>query len=607
MAEIDRSPQDLRTNAILEVTAFIAGEIGGRSLPLSALPKGLAGRFDHAWSVPISTSDGRERMLLLLADETFPYEPPRLALAAPPPSLTWPHVETDGLLCLHESDVTVSAEDPVAVVEGLLRRVRGLLDANGQAVGVQAFREEFLSYWDIAAADDGTFNRFVSLVEPCGPSRFVAVWRHGGQGVVAESDGALNAWLRRMNWIDSGANAQARRGLLVWLPRAIIPVEYPATAIDVRQLVARLQSDETSRLVDLVTAKPDSIDVLLGMGTPNGACFAMVSVARPKPTRGRRKSADPLTRGFRPDRVPRRVLLDRYFTAATRIKKTAVRRADHAWVHGRDHDPQQAQLRQKRVAVVGCGSLGGPVALLLAQAGVGNLLLIDPDSMKWENLSRHTLGAESVGQNKAEALAKRIRSAHPHLGDVTGCPHKLTGAAHDVIAQIRNADLILEATGVWSASNLLNDLQNGGGAFPPVIYAWLEAAASAAHVVVPQPSSGCLRCGFESDGYPRLTVTRWHGDHRAIGVPECGGVFTPYGAVELTAAHALVLDAVMAVLLGEVGSKNHRIWIGARDRIASFDGDWSDEWVAAQGDPGDGCLRVYREWSRLEDCAVCGN
>lgn len=607
MAEPDpRNPRLLRVEAIRSTTAFVAGVLNGRSTPCSALPHGLAGRFDHAWTVPIGTSDGREHHLLLLADRAFPYRPPRLALSTPPPLLTWPHVEANGLLCLHGEEFPVPADDPVAVVRELLSRARGLLETDGPSSDVRAFREEFLSYWNIAAADDGQFSPFISLVEPRGPVRFVATWRHGSRRAVAESDADLNTWLRRMRWIAEDTNPAIRRGLLLWLPRAIIPSEYPATALDVRQMASRVESDETGRLVDLVASKPAFVDLVFGMGTPSAICFAMVSVDRPKPVGGRRKSANPLTRGFRSDRVPKHILFERYFTRATRATKTPVERADHAWVHGRDHDPQQMLLRRRRVGVIGCGSLGGPVARLLAQTGVGNLLLIDPDTMKWENLSRHVLGAESVGQNKAEALAESIRSAYPHLGDVTGCPHELVGGAAELIAQIEECDLVLEATGAWSASNLLNDIRSSSGQFPTVVYAWLERAASAAHALVSAEDGGCLRCGVEADGNPLLAVTQWDGGAGANRLPECGGAFTPYGAVELSSTHALVLEVAVRVLLGDLGSDNHWVWIGSRDRIAELGGRWSDEWLATQDDPGTGYRRVRRKWRRMPGCPVCG-
>src|SRR5262245_47672225 len=53
----------------------------------------------YGWQIPVQFSDVfRPLNILLTADS--PFRPPLVALADPPPKLTWPHVEDDGVLCL---------------------------------------------------------------------------------------------------------------------------------------------------------------------------------------------------------------------------------------------------------------------------------------------------------------------------------------------------------------------------------------------------------------------------------------------------------------------------------------------------------------------------
>ena len=77
-------------------------------------------------------------------------------------------------------------------------------------------------------------------------------------------------------------------------------------------------------------------------------------------------------------------------------------------------DPaEQGILSRARVSVCGCGGLGGQVVENLARAGIGRLILYDPDRFETGNLNRQ-LGAlrTTLGRNKARVLAERAGLIH---------------------------------------------------------------------------------------------------------------------------------------------------------------------------------------------------
>lgn len=77
-------------------------------------------------------------------------------------------------------------------------------------------------------------------------------------------------------------------------------------------------------------------------------------------------------------------------------------------------DEQQILLHQKRVAVIGCGGLGGYVIEELVRIGVGQLHLFDPDDFAPSNCNRQLNALlTTLGQNKAEVAAVRAASIHP--------------------------------------------------------------------------------------------------------------------------------------------------------------------------------------------------
>jgi hypothetical protein len=68
-----------------------------------------------------------------------------------------------------------------------------------------------------------------------------------------------------------------------------------------------------------------------------------------------------------------------------------------------------AALHKKRVTIVGLGSGGGEIALNLACAGVGNLVLFDGDRLRPENYVRHTLTKRDLGRTKVAGIADALR------------------------------------------------------------------------------------------------------------------------------------------------------------------------------------------------------
>ena len=74
------------------------------------------------------------------------------------------------------------------------------------------------------------------------------------------------------------------------------------------------------------------------------------------------------------------------------------------------------KLRQAHVALFGVGGVGGYVAEALARSGVGAIDLIDPDQVNLTNLNRQIVALHStLGQPKAEAMARRLRDINPEI------------------------------------------------------------------------------------------------------------------------------------------------------------------------------------------------
>jgi len=77
---------------------------------------------------------------------------------------------------------------------------------------------------------------------------------------------------------------------------------------------------------------------------------------------------------------------------------------------------ENLSLQEKKVAVVGCGGLGGFIIEELARLGIGHITAIDGDVFDESNLNRQLLSEpNNVGSSKALAAKERVEIINPDI------------------------------------------------------------------------------------------------------------------------------------------------------------------------------------------------
>ena len=94
------------------------------------------------------------------------------------------------------------------------------------------------------------------------------------------------------------------------------------------------------------------------------------------------------------------------------------------------------------VAICGLGGLGSNIAIALARAGVGKLLLIDFDRVDITNLHRQQYKANQIGCYKVDALAENLREIAPYT-EIQTVTTKIT--EENFAYLLKDADIVCEA------------------------------------------------------------------------------------------------------------------------------------------------------------------
>lgn len=189
----------------------------------------------------------------------------------------------------------------------------------------------------------------------------------------------------------------------------------------------------------------------------------------------------------------------------------------------------QEKLFNATVLVVGCGGLGTAALPYLAAAGVGHLILADPDLIDESNLQRQILFTEQdIGQNKAETTAKHLRQRN-HACRFTIETRRLTES--DLCQYLPECDVVLDCSDHFPTRQAIN-----AAAFAtktPLVSGAAVGFSGQLAVYHHSDEQPCYRCLFDDVGDVR------------DGACALFGVFSPLVGIIGTAQAAEVLKIIM--------------------------------------------------------------
>lgn len=237
--------------------------------------------------------------------------------------------------------------------------------------------------------------------------------------------------------------------------------------------------------------------------------------------------------------------------ANLKFKRLGVIKADRDTLLSRNlQRPGIGNLSEKRIALIGCGTIGGYLANLLVRSGAGwgakHFHMYDSDVFKPHNFGRHVLTAHDFGRFKATALADSLKSSiHTSLNikDITLqfpiCPTALA-----------NYDIVIDATGRPPVSKrLASIIRTMRNERPTLIHAFNDGNGRASKILVDNGSS-CYGCMVTNPATHRNSIDlRFEDiDQTSERHISCGGSYMPYDAAVSHITAALAQEAVLNTL-----------------------------------------------------------
>jgi len=229
------------------------------------------------------------------------------------------------------------------------------------------------------------------------------------------------------------------------------------------------------------------------------------------------------------------------------VKRYSGYHLDADYVYGRNMQGMK-NLTGKKVALIGCGTIGGFLAHALAESGAGvnsgQLHLFDRDILQTANLGRHLLGIPYLGKPKADGLRSFLMESLPHLS-MQAFPIDIT----DQMERLLRYDLVIDATGEEALSIALNDFfVHHRQDAPPILFVALHGNGAAAEaLMVCSAEHACFKClKPELAQQPRYRVLRDEQGTNVVRNMACGdAAYIPFPVSRSMQAAALALEMAL--------------------------------------------------------------
>ena len=158
------------------------------------------------------------------------------------------------------------------------------------------------------------------------------------------------------------------------------------------------------------------------------------------------------------------------------------------WVPGIGEEGQR-KLKGTSVLISRVGGLGGVVALELAAAGVGRLVLAHAGDLKPSDLNRQLLQTRNhIGQPRIESIVRRLKELNPGC-EVVGIPENISNENADQI--VAQADIVVDAAPLFEERLAMNAAAFRAG--KPMVECAMHTLTAQITTFIPG-RSGCLSC-----------------------------------------------------------------------------------------------------------------
>lgn len=434
-----------------------------------------------------------------------------------------PHMEKGGKMCLFDLEGVLIKHDFEALVnESISRLNRNIIDGIEERNKAD-FITEFDSYW-LLLPHIQLIESFVKLEEGVKKLKYLAKQKKFKKEVVlsiSDKEEILTVTGIK-GTIKNGVYVNINSNNYIYPPdwRKILDISYINKVLE----ISRFKYEKVKMLIEKHNRE---LLLFININQPNGVKTPIAVIIK--------AHYDYLIRD------------DEYlqFNTECRCSPLYINRNDSEYLISRIGTLNDIQ--NKKVLIIGCGSIGGYLTSELVKIGISNLTLVDKDRLTSGNIYRHLLGLEYVGQYKTEAVKKYIQKNIPFIR-VNTFESNIEELIEDYMLDFEEFDLIISATGNHNVNRWINKYAHNNDTTAPIIYLWNEVLGIGNHaLLIDNKNKGCFECLIEDNDnglYDRSSYCK-RGQVFTKKYKGCSSTFLPYGSIHSLKTVSLGVELVL--------------------------------------------------------------
>lgn len=551
----------------------------------NACPTDVAQRYAECWFVELEIDKGEEVVCLCITvglEQDFPLSLPHIYLTSKEDVARFgypPNVHTNGFICTFDANTNIpDPEAPHWLVEVCVRKAKKIIEDGLNRNNLDAYTKEFVAYWENSYQSEQLVDtQILSLIdeENLLPNHinYVSLKKQiGNFHALLYSTPQQFQIFRDYLKNHEVSYTETPTFFLGHLEELYPPFNY--TNKYVLDLIQRLglfddfkeylKSAPNSPIVTFAK-KIETRNLLFGWKHK-------VQIPRSKHSGNRtRKISRGKTLKLFFDKQYNSKLVDRFspqvFTHNRLVQRTAA-----------DYDGLWFE-RKLTVLVAGLGSIGSNLISFLESTGLNEFYLIDPDVLKVENIGRHLLGINYVGDYKVEAIRNYLQQKNPLIG-VKVRKSKVVQLANQEPNFLSDCNYHFFCTGdvnaeTWLAQNL--HISDWGR---PSFFIWVEPYLAGGHCVY-LSNKGSITWDnlFDNHKFINNVISNEMHNIRQFTKQEagCQTTYLPYDGLTLKLFLSALFPKIVTILKEEKAESRCFSWVGDLTALRNMNIDISKQ------------------------------